>query len=238
MIPSNESRITWVRWVSILWFVYRAIKLELSSSKLCFWNPRKWIRYLQRTENITFRQWDAYQVSKQFLSLCEKNDIKLYAIHGTLLGGVRSHAFAGRPKDHDFAIRVADLDRLFAGIHKNSHFDLCAVKVNKGVLHIVAKYGCMVSVTVLEEERNVYTPSYKFDLNSLLDGLHLGTPFLDFRFPKIHETKTSVLTYRYELGTDTISIYDVEIPIPTNYIALLERQYGLDWRLKKGRQHG
>lgn len=143
---------------------------------------------LQEIKDIEF------EMLKVFRSFCEKNNIKYYLSHGTLLGAIRYNGFIPWDDDVDLLVPRSDYNRLIAIFKDDEKYRLFSPERN-------TKYGFpyakLSDMTTRKEETGID------------NGVHLGVDIdvfpLDAWDDNINEAKKEAKRIRKSIGLLTLS---------------------------------
>ena len=194
---------------------------------------RKW-------PEIPFRQLSAYNSLLMTLDLADELGVRLYASHGTLLGAVRAGGFAGRPKDLDFYISAEDFQTVEDNIAlikaRGFRFNKC--KSRKGVVHMIPPTGVFISFTIYRQtgEDGRLERDNDYFVQREAQYRQLGCQIDDRPFDI--DWRNDAVGMHIMIARDTKKdIFRRKVLVPDNYIALLEKQYGQNWKTPSGTQY-
>lgn len=88
---------------------------------------------MKNFDQLKIIQSHLFEFVKELNRICEENDIKLFAVGGTLLGATRYNGFIPWDDDLDFAIYRKDIDKLEKIINNSNDYEIhIPSKKNKG----------------------------------------------------------------------------------------------------------
>lgn len=163
---------------------------------------------------------------KGVINIFKKNDIKIIADYGTLLGCVRHNGFIPWDKDLDFSILCDEniekkLKKAFIELTENNYF-IYNIQNKKNRIKIDYKGALNKRAVVC---KNVYVDLFFWWLES--DNIwrrkhYLGTDIEKNKGKLIHnDWVDEIIEMTYE---------DITLPCPSNYDELLTHRYG-DWKI-------
>lgn len=79
---------------------------------------------MNNSSHIQIIQSYLYEMASDIIDLCKKNNIKIYAVGGTLLGAVRYQGFIPWDDDLDFAVNRADVPKLAELINQTDKYEI------------------------------------------------------------------------------------------------------------------
>lgn len=86
---------------------------------------------MSNSTHIQIIQSYLYEMASDIIDLCKKNDIKIYAVGGTLLGAVRYKGFIPWDDDLDFAVSRADIPKLAELINQTDKYEIHIPEMTK-----------------------------------------------------------------------------------------------------------
>jgi len=165
-------------------------------------------------DDVEGRHLAPYVALLRFVQASRSVGVDFYLDRGVLLGAVRQRSFAGRPSDVDIGV-VADAELLEA--------------LERGL----RKYLWIKSI------RRVDATRVHFDVQPGPEWLPSFMP----SWSRPQPVTIDVFHGKVELcplcrGLHTAMIYDLELPIPANFSAVLSSMYGADWNVANAQQWG
>lgn len=208
-------------------FSFNGIKRIVKSNKVLYYPIKKWH---ERESNKKIRKFHevGYILNNEINEILKKADINYIIAFGNLLGIVRDRSFIQYDNDLDYIVFInqnLEWNKLIYNM-KQQGYKVLHMFVNKDVISEIAfvKYGIQIDMFgYMNKDNCSFVYGYYRTNDRSYDHDEVSTSQLII--PSINEIEES-------------SINNSIFKIPHNYEEILERSYGVDWRIPiKGVHH-